>query len=115
MIAAPKNEVTIIRMLDAPREKVWRAFREPEALKQWWGLPKGAAMLTCEVDFRVGGAFLCEIEQPGWPRIWFKWIYREIIEGAWVVLEQHFSDAAGSEMCYARPARFDHHASLRGF
>jgi uncharacterized protein YndB with AHSA1/START domain len=93
-----KNELTIVRVLDAPRGKVWRACKEPEALKQWWGLPTGATMHTCKVDFRVGGAMLCEIEPNGPETLWFVWIYREIVEGERLVLEQHASDPGGREL-----------------
>jgi uncharacterized protein YndB with AHSA1/START domain len=98
MNTEPNNELTIIRVLDAPREKVWRACREPEALRQWWGQPKGATMLVCKVDFRVGGALHVEVEPPDGARLWFKWIYREIVEGERLVLEQHSSDEKGREL-----------------
>jgi len=98
MTADFKNELTIVRVLDAPRETVWRACKDVAALKQWWGLPTGATMHTCKVDFRVGGTMLCEIDQPGRPIIWFKWIYRAIVEGERLVLEQHASDADGREL-----------------
>jgi uncharacterized protein YndB with AHSA1/START domain len=93
-----ENELTIVRVFDAPRAKVWQACREIEALKQWWGLPTGATMHTCKVEFRVGGAMLCEIEPPDGAKLWFKWIYREIVEGERLVLEQHFSDANGRDL-----------------
>jgi uncharacterized protein YndB with AHSA1/START domain len=96
-MSGPKNELTIVRVLDAPREKVWRACREPDALKQWWGLPRDAAMPSCKVDFRVGGSLHCQIEPPDGTEIWFKWVYREIVEGEKLVMEQHFSDESGSE------------------
>jgi uncharacterized protein YndB with AHSA1/START domain len=92
-----KNELIIVRVLNAPREKVWRACREPEALKQWWGQPKSGIMPTCKVDFRVGGTMHCGIKLPGEPEMWFKWIYREIVEGERLVLEQHKSDERGRE------------------
>ena len=96
-MTTPKNEVTLVRLLNAPREKVWRAWREPEALKHWWGLPNGATMPTCTIDFRVGGVLHCQIMHRG-TEIWFKWIYREIIEGERLVLEQHLSDASAREL-----------------
>jgi uncharacterized protein YndB with AHSA1/START domain len=103
--AASKNELTVIRMLNAPREKVWRACCDPDALKAWWGLPDGATMPTCRVDFRVGGSMHCEIRPPNGPVLWFKWNYREIVEGERLVLEQHLSDETGSELdSPARPA-----------
>ena len=105
MSAVLKNELIVIRVLDAPRERVWRAFREPDALKQWWGQPRGATMPFCKVDFRAGGSMHCAIGLPDGSEIWFKWIYREIVEAERLVLEQHFSDEAGSERdSPARPA-----------
>lgn len=97
MNADPKNELTIVRILVAPREKVWRACSETDALRQWWGLPSGASMPFCEVDFRVGGALHFMAEQSGGAAIWIKCIYREIVEGRRLVMEQHLSDESGSE------------------
>ncbi len=94
----PKNELTIVRVLDAPRDKVWRACREVEALRQWWGQPEDATMPFCTVDFRVGGALHFGVERPGHAQIWFKCFYRDIVEGELLVLEQHLSDAAGREL-----------------
>ncbi len=96
-MTSSKNELTIVRLLDTRREKVWRACVEREALRQWWGMPKGASMPFCEVDFRVGGALLFEVDHDG-GRLWFKCVYREIIEGERLVLEQHKSDEAGREL-----------------
>jgi uncharacterized protein YndB with AHSA1/START domain len=31
------REIRIERIFDAPRERVWRAFTEPQLLAQWWG------------------------------------------------------------------------------
>ena len=98
MTTEPKNELTIVRVLDAPREKVWRACREPDALKEWWGLPNDATMPVCKIDFRVGGVLHIQVEQPDGSKLWFKWIYREIVAGERLVLEQHFSDEAGREL-----------------
>lgn len=90
-----ENTLTIVRVLDAPRDKVWRACSEPEALRQWWGQPKGATMPVCTVDFRVGGTLHFEAVQSNGTAIWIKCIYREIVEGETLVLEQHLSDEAG--------------------
>jgi uncharacterized protein YndB with AHSA1/START domain len=32
-----EREIRIERIFDAPRELVWRAFTEPDLLRQWWG------------------------------------------------------------------------------
>jgi len=31
------REIRIERIFNAPRERVWRAFTDPELLAQWWG------------------------------------------------------------------------------
>jgi uncharacterized protein YndB with AHSA1/START domain len=53
-----RREYTTTRVLDAPRELVWKAWTEPEQLAQWWG-PKGMStpIETIELDLRPGGAF----------------------------------------------------------
>jgi uncharacterized protein YndB with AHSA1/START domain len=53
-----RREYTETRVLDAPRELVWKAWTEPEQLAQWWG-PKGMStpIETIELDLRPGGAF----------------------------------------------------------
>jgi uncharacterized protein YndB with AHSA1/START domain len=44
------------RVFDAPRERVWQAWTDPEHLKHWWG-PKDFKVHTCKVDLRPGGIF----------------------------------------------------------
>lgn len=44
----------IDRVFDAPRELVWRLWRDPEHLVRWHG-PEDCALIECEQDFRVGG------------------------------------------------------------
>jgi uncharacterized protein YndB with AHSA1/START domain len=100
-----ENALTIVRVLDAPREKVWRACREPEALRHWWGLPNGATMVACTVDFRVRGALHFAVTHPDFGTLWFKCDYTEIVDGAYFAMVQHFSDEAGHKLdSAARPA-----------
>ncbi len=42
------------RIFDAPRERVWRAFTDPEAIPHWWG-PNATSTRVDELDFRPGG------------------------------------------------------------
>jgi uncharacterized protein YndB with AHSA1/START domain len=43
-------------IFDAPRELVFKMFKDPEHLKCWWG-PKGLELPACNVDFRPGGVW----------------------------------------------------------
>jgi len=38
-------------------EKVWRAWTEPQAIRQWWGPGGRDAVSVAELDVRVGGRF----------------------------------------------------------
>ncbi|MBK5294121.1 MAG: SRPBCC domain-containing protein [Acidobacteriia bacterium] len=40
----------------APREKVFRAWTDPEILKRWW-CPVGFAIESSEIDLRAGGRY----------------------------------------------------------
>jgi uncharacterized protein YndB with AHSA1/START domain len=53
-----RRQKTYARVLDAPRELVWKAWTEPEQLTLWWG-PLGITtpLETIEVDLRPGGVF----------------------------------------------------------
>tara|TARA_R110002020_G_scaffold184947_2_gene382319 strand:- start:34503 stop:35093 length:591 start_codon:yes stop_codon:yes gene_type:complete len=44
----------IDRVFAAPRELVWRLWKDPEHLVRWHG-PAGCALAQCEQDFRPGG------------------------------------------------------------
>lgn len=52
------REIDIVRICDAPREVVWRAWTDPDQLAAWWG---PAGMRTprdrVEMDVRPGGVF----------------------------------------------------------
>ncbi len=48
------REVTISRVIDAPRELVFEAFTDVGHLSHWWG-PDGFTTTTASFEFRVGG------------------------------------------------------------
>ena len=54
--AATAHEITIRRVLDAPREEVWDAWTQPDRLAAWWG-PRGWSTPpeNVAIDLRPGG------------------------------------------------------------
>lgn len=54
MTTEPQKELTISRLLDAPRELVWKAWTDEKLVQQWWG-PYGVTNPICEVDAKTGG------------------------------------------------------------
>ena len=54
------THVRITRLIDGPRELVWRAHTEPELMKKWLLGPDGWRMTVCEIDPAVGGRYRYE-------------------------------------------------------
>jgi len=48
------GDLTFERTFDAPRDKVWKAFTDPEAIPRWWG-KHGTTTIVAEMDVRPGG------------------------------------------------------------
>jgi uncharacterized protein YndB with AHSA1/START domain len=53
---AEAHDLVITRTLRAPRQALWRAWTDPELLKQWW-CPKPWTTEVHAFDLRPGGAF----------------------------------------------------------
>lgn len=54
--ATADREVVISRLINAPRNLVWKAMTVPEHQNRWWG-PDGFSNEDVTMDFRVGGAW----------------------------------------------------------
>jgi uncharacterized protein YndB with AHSA1/START domain len=53
-----RGELTVSRVVDAPRELVWQAFTEPEHLAVFWGGPGITVPVeSVTMDLRPGGSF----------------------------------------------------------
>ena len=48
------QEIVITRSFDAPRELVFKAFTDADAVRQWWG-PDGSATSVDRLEARPGG------------------------------------------------------------
>ena len=48
-----EREVTIERVFDAPRDRVWRAMTDPKLVAQWWG--RGNKLTVERWEFQKGG------------------------------------------------------------
>ena len=57
--------LTITRTINAPRERVFAAWTDPEQLSQWWGVREDYTTPFTEVDLRVGGSYRFGMQDPG--------------------------------------------------
>jgi uncharacterized protein YndB with AHSA1/START domain len=97
---ATKDEITISRTFNAPRELVYRAFVDPDQLCEWYG-PAGF-LVPCEtvqVDARPGGFQRFEmtnLENPG-SRYQVEVTFSEVVENELLAGHQDVEriDAAG--------------------
>ena len=91
------ERMVVTRIFDAPRELVWKAWTDPKYVMQWWG-PKGFSCPACEIDFRVGGKFLCCMRMPDGQEGWNAIEYHEIVLHEKIVSSMYFSDSKGNKI-----------------
>jgi uncharacterized protein YndB with AHSA1/START domain len=59
----PETDLKIERVVDVPVELVWRAWTEPELIKQWF-CPRPWGVSECMIDLRPGGIFNTVMRSP---------------------------------------------------
>src|SRR3954471_20860902 len=57
VILPSDRAVQVTRSFKAPRALVYRAYTEPELVRQWLLGPPGWTMPVCEMDVRAGGRY----------------------------------------------------------
>ncbi|QEX22635.1 ATPase [Hypericibacter adhaerens] len=100
--APPKGSFVISRLFDAPRAQVWKAWSLAEEMESWWG-PKGCVIEVARFEFRPGGFFHYAMQFPGGPRIWGRFLYRDIAAQDRILWLNSFSN----EGCGITRAPFD--------
>ncbi|MGE0878775.1 MAG: SRPBCC family protein [Acidimicrobiia bacterium] len=85
-----EREIVLCRVYDAPREKVYRAWTDPDAVAQWFG-PDGFTCTVLEMDVRVGGRWRFIYDGPDGTRWDNRITYLEVVENERLVFD-HGSD-----------------------
>jgi uncharacterized protein YndB with AHSA1/START domain len=60
----PDLDLTLQRIIRAPRTAVWRAWTDPSRLEQWW-IPAPTVARVDWLDVRPGGAFVTRMSDDG--------------------------------------------------
>ena len=72
--------ITITRVFDAPRERVWREWTEPERFADWFGGSAEVPLASVSMDVRPGGSWrLTMFADPERREIRWKGQYREVV------------------------------------
>lgn len=90
-----KNEFTITRVFNAPRDLVFQLWTDPLHLSKWFG-PTGSTINSFKMDFRVGGIFLYNMKIQNGLEMWGKWHFQEILPPEKIIFIQSFSDSKGN-------------------
>jgi uncharacterized protein YndB with AHSA1/START domain len=131
-VAAPDDRVlTITRIFDAPRARVFQAFIDPEQLMQWMG-PRSHPIFEMRADIRPGGAWRFGLRAvDGDEVLWQSGTYREIVPNrklaftfAWdpsprglgpeTLVEITFEDQGAKTLMTFRQSVFDSPANCDG-
>jgi uncharacterized protein YndB with AHSA1/START domain len=59
----PALDLVLERTVDVPPQLVWRAWTEPQLVKQWF-TPAPWTTVDCEIDLRPGGLFRTVMRSP---------------------------------------------------
>ena len=74
------HELVLTRLIDAPPEKVYRCWTEPELLKQWFA-PKPYTTPVAELDVRPGGSAMIVMRGPDGKDLPNPGVYLEVVPG----------------------------------
>lgn len=103
-----ERALVITRVFDAPRERVFKAWTEPEQLMRWFA-PKNWTTPFCTVDLRPGGIFHFCMRSPEGQNTWGRGVYREIVKPERIVYVDSFADEKGNPV---EPTRYGASASF---
>jgi uncharacterized protein YndB with AHSA1/START domain len=94
---AAEEGITITRVFDAPRERVWKEWTEPERFADWFGGSHAEVPVsTVSMDVRDGGAWRATMfAGPGRREIQWTGEYREVVEPTRLVFT--ISDRPGED------------------
>ncbi len=90
--SADPREIGFTRIIDAPREKLFRCWSEPELLKQWF-CPKPWTVSHAELDMRPGGASYIVMNGPNGEVHPSRGVYLEVVKNERIVFTDAYIDA----------------------
>ncbi len=86
------RELVLTRIFDAPPEKVFRAWTEPELIKQWFA-PQPWTTPYAETDVRPGGSNLITMRSPEGEDYPNPGVYLEVVENERLVVTDAYTRA----------------------
>lgn len=73
-----EREIHVERNFEAPRERVFAAYTDPELIPKWWG-PYGTTTVVAELDARAGGRWRFVSQDSNGEEAAFRGVFREVV------------------------------------
>jgi len=93
-LKAEMRKLELTRVVEAPRQHVFKAWTDPGQVSQWWG-PNGFTNPVCEINARPRGAIRIHMRAPDGVVYPMEGIYREVIEPERLVFSSSALDKEG--------------------
>ncbi len=124
-------QLSLRRHFRVAPEKVWRAWTDPQALRQWFGVGKSGSVTAAEFDLRVGGHYRIAFNGPAGEahgeshevsgvyqevvplrRLVFSWAFKSTPERVSRVSINLTPTADGTELSFVHDRFFDEQARI---
>lgn len=92
IVPISERELVLTRLIDAPREKLFKAWTDPALLKQWFA-PHPYTTPVAELDVRPGGASLIVMQGPDGRQIPCPGVYLDVVENERLVFTDAYTSA----------------------
>jgi uncharacterized protein YndB with AHSA1/START domain len=89
---ASDRELVLVKILNAPRAKVYEAWTTPEIMKQWF-CPKPWSVSEVQVDLRPGGSCSVTMRSPEGAEFPNPGVYLEVVPGEKLVFTDAYTKA----------------------
>ena len=90
--ADPDRDLVLTRLIDAPREQLYRAWTEPELLKRWFA-PLPYTTPVAELDVRPGGSNFIVMRGPDGQDLPHRGVYLEVVPNDRLVVTDAYVSA----------------------
>jgi uncharacterized protein YndB with AHSA1/START domain len=88
------REIKVERVFDAPRDRVFAAWTDPELISEWWG-PHGTTTRVDYMDVRTGGRWRFVMRDADGGESGFQGAYREVTPPERIVQTFEWEPMAG--------------------
>jgi uncharacterized protein YndB with AHSA1/START domain len=92
MTTTNDRELVLTRLIDAPREKLWRCWTEPKLMLQWFTPPPWKTV-HAETDVRPGGSSYIVMKGPEGQEMPNRGVYLEVIPNQKLVFTDAYTSA----------------------